>query len=384
MAMTFTIQRLVDTPAGLLQVTAERGRIPLPGSPDNPLSELSYGPYLNAISSFLSNNSCHALTTVLSKHLGRASSLDEIKRVEIISTKHGTLYHVARLKVYTGERVCSFAVNVSTYPEQHAFLENEFHLLKHLYDNFHSVFLPIPYLKGETTYSDDQTGYLPLRLFIAQWFEDYHEFHLSPHLNEDLPAIKVWETSSNKNLLDGHQTYSLYRSASAILTTYLDGRTFQQIYPWHHAAGDFVVQVRESEVDLRLITVRDYRCLLSPGPGFENVWAAILHFFLNITIRLRLDRFDGTGKLAWAGPDCLRGIIDGFFPAWSEKLQKYPHLPSSNGVFEVLRSFNQKDWLSLAELVNEGGQVEHDEIEFLKPRMNDHVTALHNALQQKS
>lgn len=383
MAITLNIQRLVDTPTGIMPVTKERERIPLPGGPGGPVSRLFFGPYFNAISRFLSNNSYHALTTVLSKHLGRTVSVKDIERVDLISEKHGTLYQVARLKVYLGEQICSFAVNVSVYPQQHAFLENEFHLLEHLSDNLRQGFLPIPYLKGEVHYSDDRAEHLPLKLFIAKWFEDYHEFHLSPQLNEGLPIIRVWDKSSDNTLLNKRQAHSLYRCASSILTSYLDGRTFQQIYPWHHAAGDFVVRVRENELDLRLITVRHYRCLLSPGSNLENVRAAVVHFFLNATIRLRLDRFDGTGKLAWAGSECLSGIIEGFLQAWPEKLRRYPHLPSNEEVLALFCSYNEEDWGCLADVVVEDGRVENDEIEFLRPRIPNHVIALRKALLAK-
>ena len=383
MSMNFAIKRLVNTPTGILPVTIEHERIPLPGGPGEPVSRLLFGPYFNAICRFLSDNSHHALIKVLSKHLGRVISVDEIDRVELISEKHGTLYQVIRLRVYLGGQICSLAVNVSAYPQQHAFLENEFCLLQHLSNNFRSGFLPEPYLIGDSRYSDDRTDHLPLKLFIAEWFEDYHEFHLSTQSDQNLPIIRVWDANSDNSLLNLKQTHSLYRSASAILTSYLDGRTFQQIYPWHHAAGDFVVKARKDEVDLRLITVRDYRCLLSPGSHFENVRAAVVHFFLNATIRLRLDRFDGTGELAWAGPACLSGIIEGFLQAWTEKVQGYPHLPSDSDILDLLCSYDEEDWRFLAEAVMEDGRVEDDEMEFLKPLIANHAIALRKALLAK-
>lgn len=377
MPPTFDIRHSINTPDGLLPVTAERARLPLPGGPDSKQSCLSYGPYLDAVSQFLSNDSFHALQTALSLHLNKRSiSLHEIKRIELISEKHGALYHVVRLKAHLASESCSLAVNVAAQPEQQAFLENEYELLRELGRNFDHTFLPVPYLKGETNYHDDQNGHLSLKLFVAGWFEDYHEFHLTYHKDIAVPVISMWDSGSTSSGLHKEQSLSLYSRAAAILTHYLDGRSFQQIYPWHHAAGDFVVKRQGTEVDLRLITVRDYRCLLPPGPNFKDVWIAIVHFFLNLSLRMRLDRLDGTGDLAWAGPDCLPGILAGYLQSWTQKALQHPHLPPSNEVLNVLRSFNPQEWLPLAQLVMEDGLVEADEVEFLLPRLKDHVAAL--------
>jgi len=373
---------LIDTPDGLLPLTSKRARLPLPGSSRSKTPSLSYGPYLGAISQFLSKDSFQTLRTVLSRHLHRTVSLHEIKRVELISEKHGALYHVIRLNVHLAEKLSSFAVNVAVQPEQHAFLENEYDLLGKLTRNFDRTFLPIPYLKGKIDYHDEQNGRMPLKLFVAEWFEDYHEFHLSSHNAAPIPAISVWDSGSTCSRLGRVQSLSLYSRAAAILTYYLDGSSFQQIYPWHHAAGDFVVKRSGADIDLRLITVRDYRCLLSPGQSYKDLWIAIVHFFLNLSLRMRLDRFDGTGELAWAAPDCLRGILTGFLHSWAEKAPGYPHLPSSSEVLEVLRSFNAQEWLPLARLVVEDGLVEADEIEFLEPRLKDHVAAITEAVHE--
>ena len=379
----FAIRHLVNTPDGLLPITAERGRLLLPGSADSKDSCLSYGPYLDAISQFLSNDSYHALQTVLSRHLQRSVSLHDIKRVELISEKHGAFYHVVRVKAQLANEWCSFAVNVAVQPEQQAFLENEYELLRELRRSFEHTFLPVPYLKGETSYYDQPNGHLKLKLFVAGWFEDYREFHLSSHEDATIPVIQVWDSGPTRTSLNEEQCFSLYSRAAAILTYYLDARSFQQIYPWHHAAGDFVVKPRGRDVDLRLITVRDYRCLLPPGPNFKNVWIAVVHFFLNLSLRMRLDRLDGTGELSWADADSLHGVLAGFLQSWNQKALKHPHLPSSSEVLSVLRSFSPQEWLPLAQLVMEDGLVEADEIKFLNPRLRDHIAAVTQAVNEE-
>lgn len=383
MPPALAIRQLINTPEGLLPVTEERARLPLPGCPGDEKSHLRYGSYLNALSEFLSKASCSALQTALSSHLGRPIERHEWERVELISEKHGALYHVARLRAFLTGRTVSLAVNVAVSPEQQAFLENEYELLGELKKTSRRQFLPTPYLLGEATYDAAEHGQWPLRLFIAEWFDGYHEFHLSPVQEGTYPIIKLWDNGTVFRPLDEEQTFSLYRQAAAILTHYLDEVSFRQIYPWHHAAGDFVVKQQDREVDLRLITVRDYRCLLSPGSKFADLWIAIFHFFLNLSLRMRLDRFDGTGELAWASPNCLRGVLAGFLQAWTIKAREHSFLPSEEQVRDVLRSFNASEWLPVAEAVMESGLVEADEIEFLRPHLKDHVASLVAMLREE-
>lgn len=91
--------------------------------------------------------------------------------------------------------------------------------------------------------------------------------------------------------------------------------SFSQIFPWHHAAGDFVVRFRDPGLDVRLVTVRDFRPMFDAGATEAPRWflEALLLFFLNLTIRMRLDRLDGVGDLVWADQWVLLAAIEGFF-----------------------------------------------------------------------
>jgi hypothetical protein len=104
--------------------------------------------------------------------------------------------------------------------------------------------------------------------------------------------------------------------ATMILTACYDPITSFQIFPWHHAAGDFVVRLEEKGVTVRLITVRDYVPLVdwAAEPDDErSLLDALVVFFLHLSIRMRLDRLDGVKEVAWASDRCLAPIIDGFF-----------------------------------------------------------------------
>jgi len=93
----------------------------------------------------------------------------------------------------------------------------------------------------------------------------------------------------------------LFREASKILTLYYDPDTYHQICPWHHAAGDFVVNLSEGIVQVKLTAARNYLPLISfPGRAGTNRVTAFVAFLLNMTVQMRLDRIGGVGEPIWA------------------------------------------------------------------------------------
>ncbi|MGC1403805.1 MAG: hypothetical protein WA974_12855, partial [Thermodesulfobacteriota bacterium] len=93
--------------------------------------------------------------------------------------------------------------------------------------------------------------------------------------------------------------------------------TYEQIFPWHHGAGDFVVKLTDDGLEVRLVTVRQYGAMADPSEMDRN--EALLFFFLNLSIRMRLDRLDGVGELIWAEDECLDMTWEGFKEALQVK-----------------------------------------------------------------
>jgi hypothetical protein len=221
-----------------------------------------------------------------------------------------------------------------------------------------------------------------MKSFIGEWLEGFHEFHLSRKSADDAFTIRVWDGGAARSFLDIEETRSLYHQASTILTSYLDPDSFSQIYPWHHAAGDFVLKRKSNGVDVRLITVRGYRPLVPVGSDPLDRWIPMAHFFLNMSLRMRLDRLDGTGDLVWASPDCLRGVVSGFLDAWRRKACENEGLPTASDVLEVLGSLTSEEWFSMADLILVDGLVEDEEAEFIQPLLEDHSISLWKAIQR--
>ena len=309
----------------------------------------------------------------------RAPSLEAASGIELISEKHGALYSVSRLRVRFADNVRSFAVNCALSPEQQAFLQVEVKLLSHLNARFGLPWLPLPVMSAKAPLLGHLSG-AHFMLFIADWFENHHEFHLSLDAT-GAPAISVWKQGEAPHFLSAAKAAELYRQASGMLTSCLDTGSFSQVYPWHHAAGDFVLDESQNPPSIRLITVRGYRPLLARKSDARDKMLGSLHFFVNLSIRMRIDRLDGTGALAWAGPECLPGVIRGFVEAWEAKSLKDKDLPKACEIFSLLLDCSPDERLAFAQVAAEDGRVEAGDGDFLLLRLPGHVIELSEELR---
>jgi hypothetical protein len=377
MTHDWKLELYVNTPTGVVPLTDRIARVPLPRGPEGDALLLHYGPYLRALSHFLTKENGAHFHQALRNHPERSVTPGEIRSASLISEKHGALYQVARLIVDLATSRVSLAVNVAVTPVQKAFLEGEFHLLQGLSGRTSFPYLPHPILCGETVYNDASTGPRVLTLFLVDWFEGFHEFHLSrqPQAASGF-GIKVWDNESSERFLSNREEQALYREAATILTAYLNTDSFEQIYPWHNAAGDFVASPNGDVLKVRLITARGYRALGDFPSSDESVVIAALHFLLNTSLRLRLDRLDGTGELVWADRESLEGILAGFLNGWHDKWAADKTLPSTHHLLDLLSRFTQEDWMSFGALVLEDGMVEREETAYLREHLESHVLEL--------
>ena len=121
--------------------------------------------------------------------------------------------------------------------------------------------LPTVYGYAVVSGADD----MALPMFLADWFDGFHEFHLSIDPQSGRQGMVVWDTDAAPFYLSEQQQAEVYRQVAFLLTRAYDPDTTEQIYPWHHASGDFILSVRRASVELRLITVRQYAPTLAGG-----------------------------------------------------------------------------------------------------------------------
>lgn len=275
-----------------------------PGAVDT--EAVTYGSYFSAVSQFCAAAGWDRVLKAASRKLEQSVVEKDLARLSIFLEKHGAFYHPARLQVAVKDQTLSFVVNVAASSHGRRALPCEVKALERLNDQRPFGWFPKVYACAS----------VELPMFLGDWFDGFHEFHLTRRPGSDEPAIVVWDGAADPCLLSEGQMMDLYREAAMILTACYDPITTCQIFPWHHAAGDFVVKIEEKRASVRLITVRDYAPMVGPTqePADEGALLdALVLFFIHLTIRMRLDRLDGVGAVVWAPACSVDPVVDGFF-----------------------------------------------------------------------
>jgi hypothetical protein len=379
------VRLLATTPRGEVDL-GEKGRAAthLPAGPQSAggESELLYGPYLGAVQYLLLKNNCQKMLGALAHRLGRLVTLAEVDAIEIRTEKHGAFYHVARADVSLSGQIVSFAVNVAVSDTARAQLERDFKFLRGLTSQYNYKFLPQIYFKGAGIYREPGKTLRWLHMFVAEWFRDYHEFHLHRDQADGSSRMLLWDLGRGSRYLSERQCATLYRLGAKILTLYYNWNNFKQIYPWHHAAGDFVLRKKGDTVDLRLVTVRDYAAVVDFTTGKKaGKLLALILFFLHLTIQMRIDRLDGVGDVVWAEDYCLEGVVPGFLEGLTEgKEGSRRGMPSSSEIHALLRNFTSEEWLQFLVEVLGTYHFSQEELSLIRDHSDGHIDRLQQVL----
>jgi hypothetical protein len=287
-------------------------------SVENASCSLRHGDYFHTLRTFFEKDEYAIICRALSQRLQQKVKLQDIREIRICLAKHGEFYHPARIDVRSHRQETSFVLNVAVSETGRKTIDKEYRCLLKLNDEFPLCFLPEVFGSDEVA----STGDCKIRMFLGSWFEGYNEFHISKDPSDNKNKILVWDEMRGRYYLSTKQSAALFRQAAKILSYYYNAESFEQIFPWHHGAGDFVVKIGEADLDLKLISARGYAPLFTKPNQLKNgekdtelILQALLIFFLNLSIRMRLDRYDGVGNIVWVdGPivqSTLAGVMDG-------------------------------------------------------------------------
>jgi len=347
---------------------------------------ICYGEYFSAVRAFLENGGCELIGRAIREGIGSQPKPVQIRNIRVNLEKHGEFYHPAHLEVLAQHQRFSFVLNVAVSETGIRHIREEYFYLAKLNNEFKPSFLPRVYGIGEAA----GAGSRRISMFLGQWFEGFHEFHLTRNAPDGKNRIAFWHPWKRRLFLSFEQACELYRQAARILTYYYNIETFAHIYGWHHAAGDFIVRVDKADLDVRLITVRRYIPLFSNREPSESasrspelILQALLIFFLNLSIRMRLDRLDGVGNMVWADSSSVGPTLAGFIEGLDLK-PPVRSLPDTVG-----RSFryylsvcSRQDLYDLAYAVAEVFKPDTAEHHLLVQHIDEHVETLNGALQQ--
>ncbi len=347
---------------------------------------VSHADYFQAAQSFLENNSREVIVRAVSRQLGRDVKAPDIEEIRICLQKHGEFYHPARIEIVVYQKPLSLVLNVAISETGRRFIEKEYHHLKRLNTELRFHYLPQVYGFGRSPGSNG----LNFAMLLGQWFDRYHEFHISIDPADKESKIIVWDDSRGMFFLSAEQTKTLYAQASKILTCYYNLESFEQIFSWHHAAGDFIVKTEEEKLELRLVSVRQYGSIFGNQKDTQAVRSdpelilqALLVFLLNLSIHMRLDRLDGIGEMVWSDRMAGEATLIGFLEALSMKpdLSSLPDSPLACFI-AYLASCSQADLLDLSEAIVKRFNPQMPELTVAKKNLNEHVETLYAAIQQ--
>ena len=265
-------------------------------------------------------------------------------------------------------------------------IKKEYHCLTKLNDEFPLCFLPEVYGFGEVGSGANRK----IRMFLGHWLEGYNEFHVSRDPSDKKNKILVWDDIHDRFYLSLEQSADLYRQAAGILTYYYNVESFEQISPWHHGAGDFVVKIDTADLDMKLISVRGYAPLFTNLTHLENgekdvelILQALLIFFLNLSIRMRLDRYDGVGDIIWADQPAVQSTLAGFFDGLALKPSVASMPDSIERCFRYYLSVCTKENLyDLSKAVVKRFNRHAPEVRVVKQHLKEHVEELNRVIRQ--
>jgi hypothetical protein len=144
--------------------------------------------------------------------------------------------------------------------------------------------------------------------------DGFHEFHLSAVADNDQARVIVWDDDHCNRELTTFQVRELLRQAALVLAYAYNPLTLEAILDWHHAAGDFVVNLAGVDLGVRLISVRRYAPMAELGqPDVAALLDALLVYLVDISLRLRADRSDGIGHAVCHPTQVVSAICLGFF-----------------------------------------------------------------------
>ncbi len=349
-----------------------------------PAHSITHGQYFLAARAFLEGNGFETLLTALSQVSGPSSRLQDISEIRVIIVKHGEFYHPARIEVLVSGEPVLFVLNLAVSRTGMDFIEKEYQTLRMLTNDFTVSYVPQVFAYGDIPLENGRV----VSMFLGQWLDRYHEFHISADPSDRSGNIKVWDSENGVFFLTGQQVSELYTRAAEVLTHYYDPVSFRQVFPWHHAAGDFIVKADADFLDVKLVTVRGYEPLLKSNDqieagdhSVEEILQALLIFLINLSIRMRIDRLDGVGDLVWSDEVAVSGTVNGFIEVLASKprLQLLP-APADICFIAYFSTCSQTDLLDLADAIVGTFNPQMPEIPLIKSHLQDHVEALYEAL----
>ena len=277
----------------------------------NPCDPFTVGEYFLAAQNFLTRDNGEMLCRAVSS---LADNAGRIQSLAVSLEKHGAFYHPLKITITT--RLCPsiyLVLNGAVKEPGLGLIKTEHQSLASMAKKVVPSFIPRVFGAGEITLHGRKTAF-----FMGEWFAGFCEFHVTQTPGGNQMAL--WQDDGTHMVIFWHHAARIYEKIAYVLTAYYDIHTGHEIYPWHHAAGDFVAAAGAMQTgDVRLITIRGTAPVNDAAQDTTASGAHLLSclvlYFLNLTLRMRLDRLDGTGPMVFLPNIVLDATIKGVLTA---------------------------------------------------------------------
>jgi len=245
--------------------------------------------------------------------------------------KHGAFYHPIKMTLSLPGKggVKSFVLNGGVSPQGRELARKEAGLFSWLADRLSDPVTPGVVAAGEVGTGPGIAGF-----FMARWLEGYYEFHIT----RDGEQVAVWRPGENTLYLPLADALPAYENIARILTLAYEPHSGAQVLLWHHAAGDFIMAPDLPGLPVKLITVRSCGSLIDEELLAEGPMPGLLFFFVNLCLRMQMDRFDGVGEPVFLGRRVLSATLSGFLKGLAHRAGDQG-AAAVQGVWEFLSSF---------------------------------------------
>ena len=351
-------------------------------SPSEKHPFLTLADYFGALQKFIMPDDGNILHSVLKKQ----HALADITEIIIRSEKHGAFYHIASVEIVGPGENSKFAITTALSESARTSLDEEYFILQQLAE-INSEFIPKNYGKESVKWQTG-SGSKEFLMVLGEWLDGYHEWHASVDPESGDRKIHLWDYTNGYRFLTNAESYELLRQVAYILTFYYDQVSLCQIYPWHHGAGDFVAKAEAAgAISVKLITARQYEPLVQFDQAEEaDRLVATIHFLLNLTLRIRLDRLDGVGEPAWLDEFSVDAAVAGFFAGLAATQVEDRLLLGPIAEFlEIMQSFDAQEIFDMYEsLLEIYAEEDQDDFSLIQAKLSDHTAELHETLQSFS
>ena len=377
------IKYLFSDPGGDIQTGPTDIERPFLITPKKSHPFLTLGDYFHSIESFIFRDNGRYLLPILIERFNKDITLESINEVLIRTEKHGAFYHIASVEILSDGTSVKLCVSTALTKKGKQSLAHDLETISFLDQAFEFSYLPKVYFKGDIE-CHSVAGAETFSMLLAEWLEDYHEWHLSMDEKSKNQKIRIWDQKKGLRYASVDDSFEIFRQISKILTLYYNTGDFSQIYPWHNAAGDFIVKNRDGNIDVKLTTVRRYEPFKTSVTEDDiSPMLAIVYFFLNMSLQIRLDKFDGVGDVAWADDFSVQAAIEGFFEALNimESESRF-YSGKVNEMLALLKMFDKKEIQKLIGSMTGLYQMEDPaDLSVIEAHLKDHVNRLYETIQ---